>query len=305
MKIFLIFILSFLVGCATRTKETDRLTRSHRGISEEVKLKNVPFIEQDKYLCGPSSVAMVLNHHGRNVSVEKLTAQMYTKKVKGTFQTEMISSVRNHGLLPIPLKSLESVLKEVEAGNPVIVFQNLAFSAVPMNHYAVVTGYDLDGPDVLLHSGKKKFDEMDMRLFERSWILGGKWAMLALPPENEPVTINELSYLHAASSMEEIGMLKEAEIAYQTALKKWPGSLPALMGLSNIVYQRKKYHEALTHLQEATTRYPTSALAWHNRAYAEAALGKKKAARLSSRKAIEFADESLKSKLSMSLRQWL
>jgi hypothetical protein len=35
-------------------------------------------------------------------------------------------------------------LREVAAGNPVLVLQNLSFAWAPVWHYAVVMGYDAD-----------------------------------------------------------------------------------------------------------------------------------------------------------------
>ena len=80
-------------------------------------------------------------------------------------QLEMLAAGRRQGLLAYPLAPrLEAVLREVAAGHPVIVFQNLSLPIYPVWHYAVVIG------------------------FERTWARGQHWSMVLLLPSQLPVT---------------------------------------------------------------------------------------------------------------------
>src|SRR5687767_14724868 len=100
--LFLISILT-VVGCSTSSRQTDALYKKPGPLPLKSRVGHVPMIKQDNNLCGPSSMAMVLAHQGRPVSLKKLKDLMFTKKMKGTFQSEMTSLVRRQGMLGLPV----------------------------------------------------------------------------------------------------------------------------------------------------------------------------------------------------------
>lgn len=182
---------------------------------------------------------MVMTHSGRNISMSELSSQVITTNMRGSFKTDMLSAIRRQGMLALAIKDLKSMITEVSAGLPVLVFQNLGLSWWPQWHYAVVTGHDFSGPDMILHTGDKSYKKMDMRLFERSWILGGHWSYLVVQPGQLSVTADEKTHVEAASMLEALGNLSAAHISYQSIQKRWPTSLGALIGLGNVNYQQK------------------------------------------------------------------
>ncbi len=104
-------------------------------------------------------------------------------------QLEMLAAGRRQGLLAYPLAPrLEAVLREVAAGHPVIVFQNLSLPIYPVWHYAVVIGFERERQTLLLHSGRTEFLEMSLATFERTWTRGQHWSMVLLLPSQLPVT---------------------------------------------------------------------------------------------------------------------
>ena len=55
----------------------------------------------------------------------------------------MIAATRGYDRLAVVLdSSLDVVLREVSAGIPVLVLQNLGVASLPLWHYAVVVGFD-------------------------------------------------------------------------------------------------------------------------------------------------------------------
>ena len=65
-------------------------------------------------------------------SPEALVEQVYLPQREGSLQAEMLAAPRRHGLVSYPLAPrLADLLKEVAAGTPVIVLQNLTFSFAP------------------------------------------------------------------------------------------------------------------------------------------------------------------------------
>ncbi len=121
-------------------------------------------------------------HAGRESTPEALVPQVYLPARKGSLQAEMLATARRHRLVAYPLAPrLEDLLREIAAGNPVVVLQNLALDWAPQWHYAVAIGYDLDAREIVLRSGVTRRLAMTLDTFERTWARSGHWAMLALP----------------------------------------------------------------------------------------------------------------------------
>ncbi|MGZ3713727.1 MAG: PA2778 family cysteine peptidase, partial [Bdellovibrionota bacterium] len=248
------------------------------------------FIKQTENYCGPATLTMAMKHAGHMVSVEELASQVYTPGKKGTLQLDMMSASRRQGMLAVPIQGLSNLLHELAAGHPVIILENLAFSWYPKWHYALAYGYDLSKPEIILHSGSDQAKHWSMRKFERSWMYADYWGLVVLPPSEMAISGDELSHAAAAAGLEQAGKLAEAELVYRNILKRWPGSLGALIGMGNLAYTRSAFKESVGYLKEATKLHPLSAPAWHNLAVAEGAAGKKKDARKSAAKALELAN---------------
>jgi len=122
-----------------------------QGIPESTELREVPFFPQEAYQCGPASLATVLAASGVKVTPEDLLPQVYLPERKGSLQVEMLAAARRHGVVSYQLAPrFEDLLRELAAGNPVIVLQNL--SVGDGWHYAVAVGYDYDGGRLVLRS---------------------------------------------------------------------------------------------------------------------------------------------------------
>ncbi|MBC7457226.1 MAG: PA2778 family cysteine peptidase, partial [Bdellovibrionaceae bacterium] len=198
---------------------------SLQEFQKPIRISNVPFINQQVGQCGPATLTMALNYLGNGISVDEVAQQVYTPGMKGSLQTDMVTAVRRQGLLAIPIDSLDSLLREVSKGNPVIVFENLALSWFPQWHYALVFGYDLSKETVTMHSGSEKNKEWDIRKFERSWKLGDYWGLVILPADQLSATASELVHANAAVGLEQVGKKEQALTAYKTMLSRWSTSL--------------------------------------------------------------------------------
>jgi tetratricopeptide (TPR) repeat protein len=151
-----------------------------------------------------------------------------------------------------------------------------------------VYGYDLDQELVVLHSGLDKGKRWDMRRFEKSWKLGDYWGMVVLPPGSLSAVASELDHMKAASALESLGFVAEAQMSYRKILERWSQSLSAHMGLANIAAKKKQPNQAIQFLIQATEYHPSSAMAWHNLAIMYGKLGQKNKARRSAQRALEF-----------------
>ncbi len=301
----LIGFLFLTIGCATRTPQTERLIKNRGDLPLAGHIKNIPHVIQKENHCGPATLVMVLNHLKKNVSAEVLAHTMMITNLKGTFQADMLLEARRQGMLTFKISSLEQLLTEVSHGNPIIVFQNVGLESLPQWHYSVVTGYDLSVPQIYLHSGPDKNDSNDLRFFERTWLLGGKWALLVLPAGKLSSTASEVEHVEAASHLEELKFFQAAQVSYHSILKKWPQSLMALIGLSNVSYRLGQKKLALTYLKNAVALHPAAGIAWHNLASLQGEMGQLKEARLSSKKAIENVHEESRTQFTENLKSYL
>lgn len=306
MHLILILALAvFISGCASSTKQVDSFLAEQTSLPDAVEISNVPFINQEVGHCGPATLTMAMMAVGKEVELATITSQVYTPNMKGTLQTDMMSATRRQGMLAIPIENLNSLLTEVAAGNPVIIFENLAFAWMPQWHYALVYGYDLKREVVIMHSGSEQSKHWDLRKFERSWKLGDYWGIVVLPPNQLSVTGSELSHLTAAAALEKLELKEEAFTAYNKILSRWTESLGALIGLGNYYFAKSNYKESAKKLSLAVRHHPLSAIAWHNLAIAQKLSKQSKLAKASALKAIELATETQRIQYHKSLKEIL
>jgi len=263
---FLISSALFFSGCTSFSPQTLAFKKQRPAdLPSHVELEQVPFVKQEDNFCGPSALAMVLNAEGTNVSLDTLIQEVYLPGREGSLQVEMLAAVRRHGLVAYPLApKFSDVLREIAAGTPVITLENYGFKWYPKWHYSVMIGYDLDEFEVIRRSGEKPRRVEPMGIFEKTWEPGGYWAMVAMPPDHVPVTATETDYATAVVALEKAGQIKNASIAYNAMLGRWPNSLTAQMGRGNTAYALHDLVTAETAFRRATVDHPDSAAAFNN-----------------------------------------
>jgi len=272
-----VFILACVLlasGCANLWPQTAQLREAlPPGLPERVELAEVPFFPQEDYQCGPAALATVLAAAGVKVTPEALVPQVYIPERKGSLQIEMLAAARRHGLVAYQLAPrLEDLLREVSAGTPVIVLQNLGLREGW--HYAVAVGYDYDSGKIILRSGVTEREVLPFTVHELVWMRSGYWAMVAVPPERIPVTAEEERWLGAVAALERAGDAARARIAYTRFLERWPDNVHAAVGLANTHYALGALPEAERVLREAERRAPDSVIVLNNLAHTLAQLGR-------------------------------
>ncbi len=256
------------------------------NLATSVELGSVPFFPQEDFECGPAALAMVAAAAGVKVLPEELVEQVYLPARKGSLQVEMMAAGRRQGLLAYPLRPrLEDLLREVAAGHPVLVFQNLAFSFYPVWHYAVVIGFDRQHNILLLRSGRTERLEMSLFTFERTWARGQYWSMVALLPSRLPTTAEPEVYAVAAAALEHVNP-RAAQIAYAAALQRWPQDSGALLGAGNTAYALGQPAVAIDAYRAAVSLRPDFAEAWNNLAQVLLEQGKRNEASQAIAKAV-------------------
>lgn len=230
---------------------------------------------------------MVFASAGVSRTPDQLSDQVFIPARDGSLQVEMQAAPRRYGLVSVVLKpQLKDLLAEVAAGKPVIVLQNLALDWYPKWHYAVAIGYDLDKDVMILRSGTERRQEIAMRTFERTWRRGGYWALLVLPPDRLPQTVDADGYVDAVVQLESAGAAGAARQAYESALQRWPENLKAQIGLGNTSYAAGDLPAAVSAFRQATASHPDSAIAFNNLAQALADSGQHAEALIQARRAV-------------------
>jgi tetratricopeptide (TPR) repeat protein len=278
-----------LSGCASLWPQTAALRAAlPQGIPERAELTEVPFFPQEEYQCGPAALATALAAAGAKVTPEELVPQVYLPERKGSLQVEMLAAARRHGRVSYQLAPrFEDLLRELAAGNPVIVLQNLGIG--DGWHYAVAVGYDYGSGTLVLRSGTTERELMPFTMHELVWKRSNYWAMVALSPERIPATANEQRWLGAIAALERAGQPASARVAYSAFLERWPESLTAAVGLANAHYALGELPETERVLRAALQRAPDSVVALNNLAQTLSDQGKNEEALRIIERAMEHA----------------
>ena len=256
---------ALLAGCAQLVPQTMTLrTAWPEGVPWQAEVASVAFFPQTENQCGPAAMATVLSHTGVAVTPEPLEGQIYLPARQGSLQVEMLAAPRRWGRVGYLLAPrYADVLREVTAGNPVVMLQDVG-EFFTQWHYAVLTGFNYDRGDLYLRSGADARLVMPFTAFERTWIKSGYWAMVVTPPDRIPVTATEPGWLNAIAGLERAGNAQATIAGYQAALERWPDNLPAAIGLANQHHGRGALLETALVLRQALQRHPQSTVAMNN-----------------------------------------
>jgi tetratricopeptide (TPR) repeat protein len=254
-----------LAGCAPIPPTVSELPVSAAAIE----LDDTPFYPQERYQCGPAALTTVLTKSGVEVSLDDIVDKVYLPGRQGSLQVELLAAARTEGRLPYVIDgTLEATWKELAAGRPVLVLQNLGVAGIPRWHYAVVVGIDAERGEMVLRSGTDRRRITPVSTYLQTWRRGGYWGMVALAPDELPAAVDRSRYFEAIAALEQAGRAEEAAIGWQTALREWPGDSVALFGLANARFAMQDFDVAVTAYRELLELDPGLSAARNNLALA-------------------------------------
>lgn len=234
----------------------------------------MPFFPQQQYHCGPAALAMLLAQRQVSVTPEELVQRVYLPHRKGSLQIELVATSRAYDHLPYVIDpKLDALIEELRAGNPVLVMQNLGLGWLPNWHYAVVTGFDPQQQQILLHSGLDANRRLALRTFLRTWQRSGHWGLVVLPAGQLPARPDMTRYLEAALALEQTSHTTAALQAYQAAIAQWPQQPTPWLTLGNYFFSSGQYRQAADMFRQATIIAPDSGVAFNNLAQSYLELG--------------------------------
>lgn len=269
-------LLLLLSGCAGLVPQTMGLRDAWpQGIAERSEVRGVPFFPQQEYECGPAALATSLGHGGILLAPEDLAARVYLPGREGSLQPDMLAAPRRYGRVTYQLAPrFDDLLREVAAGNPVIVLQDIGIGPFNRWHYAVVVGFDYPAGALYLRSGTVERLEIPFTIFEHTWKQSGYWAMVIMAPGHLPATADERRYVDAIAAMERVGDDQSVRVAYSAALQQWPGNVVASTGLANRHYAAGELPAAEAVLRRALALQPQSGILANNLAQTLSDLGR-------------------------------
>jgi tetratricopeptide (TPR) repeat protein len=284
----------FLIGLSGCAGVQTRQVLADRGaLPARAEITSVPFFAQEKYYCGPAALATALAWSGLAIRPDDLVSQVYTPEREGTFAADMVSAARRNGRLAVEINALDAVLRELAAGHPVVVFQNLSLAIYPQWHFAVAVGYDLIERQIILRSGTHQRLLVPLDAFENTWRRANYWALVVLPPDRTPVAADMTHWLDAAAGLERAARPEEAQLAYENFLTRWPGNRAAQMGRANALYAESRFENAEQAYRTLLDGDPLMAEAWNNLAYALRRQGRREEAVRAAERAVSIAGTNL------------
>lgn len=204
------------------------------GLPASAELANVPFHPQTEYHCGPAALATVLEYNGVKASPDELADWVYVPERRGSLQSELLATARQRGQIAYRLPAdPTAVFREVAAGRPVLVMENLGLIRVPVWHYAVMIGYSVDTREVIQHSGTEQALRQSFRHWLRSWQRAGQWAMIAVAPGELPSSDDPDGWIRALADFDQAAASGAAHQAWLATTERWPEQPMAWFGLGN------------------------------------------------------------------------
>jgi ABC-type bacteriocin/lantibiotic exporter with double-glycine peptidase domain len=151
---------------------------------------NVPFVRQDKNLCGAASVSMVLQYWqkvspaGSSFAVPSFphTAEaLRSSESKGVLGSQMTAYLASLGYQVFVFKGRwDDIESHISKGRPLIAALG---NRGALDHYVVVTGWNDPENVVLVNDpARRKLLKLDRKDFQKAWEQTSYWTLLALPP---------------------------------------------------------------------------------------------------------------------------
>lgn len=255
-------------------------------------LSKVAFFPQDAYQCGPAALATMLVSTGVATTPEQLVSEVYIPARRGSLQVEMLAAARRHGRIPWLLPPDFTALRtELEAGNPVLVLQDMGALGIRRWHYAVVIGYEPERELLVLRSGTKRRHLERKGYFLHSWQAGGNWAATITPAGHIPATANAAGYIRAVTESEAHLSATGIDASYAAALRRWPDDPLVLFASANRDYAAGRLAAAQSGYHRLLELQPDHLAAHNNLANILIDRGCAVGAQEHARRALELAEQ--------------
>jgi predicted double-glycine peptidase len=137
----------------------------------------LPFYPDESRLCGPASLAAVMNYMGYPVTLEEAAKGAQRWELRGSIGPDLVLWARSKGAKARfysakPEDLVEFVNKQI----PVVVQVDEGIGPLVKGHFMVVAGYSFEG--VVVNSGLVQQEVMDWSKFLTRWYKMGNFAIV-------------------------------------------------------------------------------------------------------------------------------
>ncbi len=247
-----------LAGCQSRMPAPPE----HAGGDRQV--PRVPFVPQDAYQCGPAALATMLGWSGLSTGAGALVDEVWLPQRRGSLAMELAAAARQRNRLVYPVASPEELLAAIDAGQPVLVMQNLALEWLPRWHFSVVTGYRDGGRHMVLNSDTREGMTLHWNRFVRTWARAGFQGWLMLPPGELPARTEPLELVQALETLRGTAGAAAATPFWEAAAERHAEDYLVRFGQGNHLWEQENRQAAVSAFRAATRARPGAWPAWHN-----------------------------------------
>ena len=236
-------------------------------------VSGVPFFPQEKYQCGPAALATMLGSAGVSVDDQALVEEVWLPQRRGSLAMELVAAARARERLVYPVNTPEALIQQLDAGQPVLVMQNLAFTFYPRWHFAVVTGYRDQGATLILNTDTREAEPENWNRFVRTWARADYQGWAILPPATLPAGARPVALVRALEELAGTAGAAAATPYWQTAGERFQEEYLVQFALGNHLWAVQRPQDAIDAWQAAARARPSEFAAWHNLALALAEQG--------------------------------
>lgn len=170
-------VVLVLVGCSP-------LQPQLRGEPVHV-IRDVPFYPENRYWCGPASLAGVMNYWREAPKPDAVAEKTYSPSAGGTLMADLAWYAREQGFeARVRSGTLEDLERLVRRGTPPIVFVRRRGILGEYNHFMVLVGYTTRG--YIVNSSLSEHQYIDRATFRSLWEGNDRYYVRITDPGAEP-----------------------------------------------------------------------------------------------------------------------
>lgn len=155
-------------GCGPRRSAV--LKALNEGRAKGVLIKGVPGFIQDKFMCGPASLASVMSFYGEQAGPDEIAKTAYLEGLKGALMIDLLLYAKGKGFNASYYRGGMDDLKEkLMDGKPLILFLNPGYGLFARGHYITVFGYSDTADAIVAHTGIEKEAVLGYKELVRTW----------------------------------------------------------------------------------------------------------------------------------------
>ncbi len=259
INLFAILLIGaiFSSGCATSYKKI--ILKDEDFIGKPLAITNqIPFVEQTPKLCGPTALYMVTKSLQPEITLDQVTQLTFTPTSNGTYKQDLLSGARRLGMAPYKVESFSQMIEYLAHETPLIIFHRTAFLWKDFWHYSVITGYNRRTETFSLHIGPYEYRDTNISDVIGSWVEGGSWAYVVLPPKQLPKLADYQEALENAFAFLRLGNDEAAFQLSDQMLKLWPERYEANVVMAEALLNKNDSKKALISLKNAFIKNPNN-----------------------------------------------